>query len=297
MGLRFGLLGTGFWALETHGAGLAADPDVDFVGVWGRDFGKASAVADRYGVAAYAEVDALIEEVDAVAIALPPDIQAELAVRAASAGRHLLLDKPLSLSVADADRVVETVEGNGVASVVFFTSRFVPGVADWLQQIQGREWHGARATWFGSIFQPGNPYGASPWRRTKGALWDVGPHALSMTLPLLGPAARITAAGGLGDTVHLIVGHESGASSTLSLSLSVPPAASITDFAVYGPSGFEPMPDLDTTAVEAFGHALAQLRANVDTGQTAHPCDVRFGREVVAILQTAQEQLPEAMPA
>ena len=35
--LRFGLVGTGYWAREVHAAGLAAHPDVEFVGMWGRD--------------------------------------------------------------------------------------------------------------------------------------------------------------------------------------------------------------------------------------------------------------------
>src|SRR6185295_18080660 len=94
MALKFGLLGTGYWAAETQAAALAAHPDAEFVGVWGRDPAKAQALADRYGVRAYGGVDALIADVDAVAVALPPDVQGELAARAAEAGRHLLLDKP-----------------------------------------------------------------------------------------------------------------------------------------------------------------------------------------------------------
>src|SRR5437763_1145566 len=85
--LRFGLLGTGYWAAETHAAGLHRHPDAQFVGVWGRNPAKAEALAARYGVRAYPDVDALIADVDALAVALPPDIQAEMALRAARAGR------------------------------------------------------------------------------------------------------------------------------------------------------------------------------------------------------------------
>lgn len=130
--LRFGLFGTGHWAIETHGKALHAHPDAELVGVWGRNPERASALAERYGVPAYADVDALIEQCEAVAVALPPDVQADIAVRAASAGRHLLLDKPLALSVADADRVVAAAEESGVASVVFFTQRFQPNVTAFL---------------------------------------------------------------------------------------------------------------------------------------------------------------------
>ena len=133
MALRFGLLGTGYWAQETHGAALATSEDAEFVGVWGRNPAKAEAVAGRFGVRGFADLDELLREVDAVAIALPPDVQADLAVRAAVAGRHLLLDKPLALSVESARRVVDAAAAGDVASVVFFTSRFRPEVAAWLR--------------------------------------------------------------------------------------------------------------------------------------------------------------------
>src|SRR6185369_10319840 len=128
--MRFGLLGTGYWAREVHAAALASHPGVDFVGVWGRDPAKAAAL----GVRAYGDIDALLGDVDAVAIALPPDVQADLALRAARAGKHLLLDKPLALTVAAADAIVAEVDARGLASVIFFTSRFQPTTNAVLEQ-------------------------------------------------------------------------------------------------------------------------------------------------------------------
>ncbi|MEK8169577.1 hypothetical protein NKH77_06515 [Streptomyces sp. M19] len=49
--MRFGLLGTGHWAAATQGAALAAHPDAELVGVWGRDPAKAAALAGRLGAA------------------------------------------------------------------------------------------------------------------------------------------------------------------------------------------------------------------------------------------------------
>jgi predicted dehydrogenase len=296
MALRFGLLGTGYWAREVHAAALATSDDAELVAVWGRDPVKAEAVASRYGVRAYTDLEALLEVVDAVAISVPPDVQASLALRAAAAGRHLLLEKPLALSLKDARLLVEEVEANGVASLVFFTLRFNPAVAEWIGQVRGAgDWHGAHGTWFGSIFHPGNPFGESPWRQAKGALWDLGPHLLALALPSLGPVERLTAGTGLGDTVHLVLSHRGGASSTLSVSLTVPPTAVRTDFEVYGPRGLSAMPHAGTTAVEAFGEAVRQLAAEVAAGTTAHPLGARFGAEVVAVLAAAEQFL--AAPA
>jgi len=292
--LKFGLFGTGHWAAEVHAAALAAHPRTQLAGVWGRDPAKAGALAQRYAVPAFADADALIEAVDAVAVALPPDVQADIAGRAATADRHLLLDKPLALTLSDADRVVGAAEQAGVASVVFFTNRFQPNVAGFLAAAAATGgWYGARGTMFASIFQPGNPYGGSAWRRSHGGLWDVGPHALSIILPVLGPVRRVAALGGPRDSVHLMLAHADGAASTLSLALDAPPAATTFEFVFHGESGIDAIPGGDGTSVDALGLAIDQLLQEIDSGTRDHQCDVRFGREVVAVLaaaQTAREQ-------
>jgi predicted dehydrogenase len=97
--VRFGLIGTGFWAAAVHAPGIASHPQTELVGVWGRDQAKAQGLATRFGAEAFSDVDELIDAVEAVAFSVPPDVQAELAVRAGEAGRSLLLDKPLALTV------------------------------------------------------------------------------------------------------------------------------------------------------------------------------------------------------
>src|SRR5258705_258539 len=100
--MRFGLVGPGYWARETHAAALAAHPDVELVGVWGRSAAKAEELARTHAARAYRDPDQLFDAVDAVAFAVPPAVQAELAVRAAEHGCHLLLDKPVALTSAAA---------------------------------------------------------------------------------------------------------------------------------------------------------------------------------------------------
>ncbi|MEU6076183.1 Gfo/Idh/MocA family oxidoreductase [Micromonospora sp. NPDC047074] len=287
--VRFGLFGTGHWAAKTHGAALHAHPGTTLAGVWGRDPGKAAALAERYGVPAFDDVDALIDACDAVAVALPPDVQAGIALRAATAGRHLLLDKPLALSVADADRVVDAAQAAGVASVVFFTGRYQPDIAGFLASTAAvGGWHTARAVRFASIFQPGGPYGASAWRREHGALWDIGPHALSIILPVLGRVTRVAATDGPRGLVHLLLTHDGGATSTISLTLDAPPEAASREFVFYGENGVEAVPAGEGDSVTAFGVAIDQLLEEIASGTRDHRCDVRFGREVVAVLAAAE---------
>ncbi|MDM4720554.1 Gfo/Idh/MocA family oxidoreductase [Micromonospora sp. WMMA1363] len=293
--VRFGLFGTGHWAGETHGAGVDAHPRAALVGVWGRDPAKAAALAQRYGVPAFEDADALIDACDAVAVALPPDVQADIATRAAVAGRHLLLDKPLALTLADADRVVAAARASGIASLVFFTQRYHPNVTAFLAATAADGgWQHARATLFASIYQPGNPYGASAWRREHGGLWDVGPHALSLILPVLGRATRVAAMSGPRGLVHLLLTHEGGATSTVSLTLDAPGEAVTRDVVFYGDSGIETAPLGKGTVADAYGAAIDQLLEEIESGTRDHRLDVRFGREVVAVLAAAETARTEA---
>ena len=165
--LRFGLIGTGFWAATVHAPGIAAHPGTELVGVWGRDPAKRATLAAQYAAQPFSDVDALIGAVDAVAFAVAPDIQSALAVHAARAGRALLLEKPLALMGEAADRLVEAVRA---PTVVFFTARFDPAVSAWFEsELQGSEWEGGSAVFLSSIFVPGNPLGESQWRRDQGA--------------------------------------------------------------------------------------------------------------------------------
>ncbi|MBX9387512.1 Gfo/Idh/MocA family protein [Streptomonospora nanhaiensis] len=293
MALRTGLLGTGYWARETQGAALAAHPDVDLVGVWGRDAGRAQALADHLGARAYTDVAALIGDVDAVAVALPPDVQAELALRAARAGRHLLLDKPVALSGEAAAALAAEAGRRELASVVFFTMRFSAAMDAFLRETAAAGgWNGAQATLLADALRPGSPYSRSPWRRRKGGLWDIGPHALSLLLPVLGPVAEATAVAGPHATTHALLRHEGGAVSALALTLDATSAGRRWEFVFHGVNGVVSPPGDAQTPVAAFTAAIDELREAVAGGRPS-TLDVRFGYEVVRVLEAAQRSVTE----
>ncbi len=290
-----GLVGTGYWAAEVHAAGVAAVEDVELSAVWGRDLAKTEALASRYGATPYTDAAEMFAAVDAVTFAVPPQVQAPLAVQAAAAGCHLLLEKPTALTVPEAEAIVDAVEQAGVSSVVFVTARHQAPVEQWLQGVRTQGgWSGAVAVWVGSIFHEGNPFGRSPWRKEQGALWDIGPHALSMLVPALGPVTGVTAVAGPGDTVHLVLRHDGGASSTATVSLTVPEQAATLRFDVYGEQGWTSIPtDHGVEPVQAHSAAVRSL-VRAAGGGPAHPADARFGAEAVRVLAQAQDQLDRA---
>ncbi|MEV5997411.1 Gfo/Idh/MocA family oxidoreductase [Streptomyces sp. NPDC052115] len=293
--LRIGLVGTGPWASATYAPALAGHPGVELSGIWGRRPEAAAALAATHKTTAYEDVDALFAASDAMAFAVPPDVQAPLAERAAAAGCHLLLDKPVATTPDAASRRAAAAERAGVASVVFFTLRFAEVSSAWLaEQRATGGWFTGRVDWYGSFFAPDGNGAAfsSPWRASKGGLWDVGPHALSMLLPVLGDVTDVTAAPGPGDTAHLVLRHTGGASSTAALSLTAPVKAAGLAMELRGESGTAALPAWEG-ADEAFPAAVDALAEAARTG-TAHPCDVRFGLRVTEILARAEERISAA---
>jgi predicted dehydrogenase len=296
--VRFAVLGTGHWARTVHAAAIAAHPTAELAGIWGRDAAKAAEVGAEFDVPGTDDLAALLEQVDAVSVAVPPDVQVPLAEQAATAGRHLLLEKPIGLTVAEADRVVGAVRSAGVASVVFFTFRFQTATTTWLAQAGRTRLAGGAASWLSAL--AGSPFD-SAWRRQHGALWDIGPHALSLLVPALGPVVSVQAGAGAGDTVHLVLQHATpGVASTVTLSHTVAPLATGIEFTVHGDAGrLVLLPDTESP-VASLSAAVDELSAAALTGG-AHPCDAGFGRDVVVVLATAERALAsgcrESVPA
>jgi predicted dehydrogenase len=292
--MRIGLIGNGYWAGVTHAAGLAAEPSVTFTGVWGRDHAKSSALAAEFGVTAYASVEELLSDVDAVAFSVPPTVQSEIALRAARLGKHLLLEKPLALTVPEADELADAIAEAGVASVVFFTSRYDAAQRAWLAERSAQDgWDGGSGLLLGSAFAAGSPFD-TPWRHAKGGLWDVGPHALALVTGALGPVEQLHARAGHRDLVLLSMQHRDGACSSYAVSIDTPPVAAISSLVVWGAPGRFELPNGPSDPAAALATAARELAVEAGiAGQRPprHPCDAEFGRRVVHLLAEAERQL------
>lgn len=288
--MRFGLAGTGYWARETHGPGIQASSH-DLVGVWGRDPSKAADLAETLGIEAFPSHDALLDAVDAVSYAVPPDVQASLAIDAARAGKHLLLDKPVALDVAAAREVRDAAHASGSRSVVFFTARYAAETRSWLADLAGTGgWRGSWTEWIAANGRPESPYKNSPWRQREGALWDLGPHLLGTLIPALGMVDSVVAVAGPGDTVHLTLTHEADAVSTATIALWGPPAAYTWDMRVWGDHGISAAPARATSARTSLTTAAEELGAAVADG-SEHALGLDLGVQVVELLADAAAQL------
>ena len=203
--MRFGVLGTGFWAKEVHAAALAAHPSAELVGVWGRDLAKAKAVGARV------RRPGLRRRRRAAGPGgrrrrsrCRPTSRRRWPCARPRPGKHLLLEKPIALNVADADRLVTAVQDAGVASVVFFTLPVPAGDVD----LAGPRRPAPRWPAGGLVARlagAGRRSTPRPGARSTARCGTSGPHALSLLVPALGPVVSVQAGAGLRDTVHLVL--------------------------------------------------------------------------------------------
>jgi hypothetical protein len=165
-------------------------------------------------------------------------------------------------------------------------------VRRWLDEVESADgWEGGSATWLGAALTPGSPYDGSVWRHERGGLWDVTPHALSVLVPALGPVTRVTADRGVRDTTHLVLHHESGATSTATVAIGAAPAVGVSEAVVWGAPGVSRMPAADVDPTAAMRQAAEDLIDLAAADAKTHPCDLRLGTHVVDVIVAAEAAL------
>lgn len=129
--LRWGILGAARIAAQRLVPAIQATPDCDVRAVSSAG-GKADAFAARFGLArAYGSHDELLADpqIDAVYVPLPNAMHRTWVVRAARAGKHVLCEKPIALSVGELDEIEEAARGAGVQVAEAFMYRHHPQIA------------------------------------------------------------------------------------------------------------------------------------------------------------------------
>ena len=127
--LRIGVLSTADIALKKVIPGMRRASRVEVVAIASRDGAQARAVADRLAIPrAHGSYEALLADpdVDAVYIPLPNHLHAEWTIAAARAGKHVLCEKPLAMTVADAERMAAACDAAGVRLMEAFMYRHHP---------------------------------------------------------------------------------------------------------------------------------------------------------------------------
>jgi predicted dehydrogenase len=188
--LRWGILSTAKIADEKVIPGIRRAARCEIVAIGSRDEARGRAVAERHGIPRiHGSYEALLADpdVDAVYVPLPNHLHAEWTLAAARAGKHVLCEKPLAMSAADAERMIEGCRAEGVTLMEAFMYRLHPSwVAVRELVAAGRIGRlTAVSSWF-SYFNddPSNIRNVRAFG--GGALFDIGCYSVNLSRMLFG---------------------------------------------------------------------------------------------------------------
>lgn len=176
---RIAVLGCGYWGsnhirtLKGLGA-LHAVSDLNLA--------RAEGFASEQDCLAIAPDDLFSrDDVDAIVMALPPQFHANLSIRAVEAGKDVLVEKPIALTVPDAERAVQAGKDNHRVFMVGHVLRFHPAFEKLKALVDEGELGDIR-------YIHSHRLGLGKFHTENDALWDLAPHDLSMILAITGTA-------------------------------------------------------------------------------------------------------------
>lgn len=198
MKLRTAIIGTGKVA-HLHAEALIEAPSSQFVAVWNRTFERAQDFAQKYHVAAYRDIEEMIEreKIDVVTVCTTHPTHAAVSVAALRAGAHVLIEKPLASSLQDCDLMIETAKTAGKKLGMISQRRLYPPVMRMRRAIDDGK---IGAPILGAVSVLGwrdeKYYASDPWRGTwkdegGGVLVNQTPHQLDILHWLMGPITEV----------------------------------------------------------------------------------------------------------
>lgn len=252
--IRLGLVGAGIIVQRAHVPALkelAAQYRIVAVCSAGVESARHLAAALGPDVDVCSDVDELLDrpDIDAVDIATPIALNARLAEKAASHGKHVFLEKPIAAHIEQASEVAALPERYGIVLLVAETNRYLPGYAEGgrlsasaIGSPRLLHWHNI------SLIGPENAYSRTAWRQRPshagGYLSDGGVHAAASLQMVAGPVLRVHALTAsfnpdlLGeiDTMAMNLTFASGICGSMTFSVGIPNAVA-GPLTVYGTAG------------------------------------------------------------
>lgn len=196
----FGIVGTGMIA-KHHARALGSVPGARVAAVYSRDQARAGAFAAEFGCRGYSDYARFLDDqtVSIVSICTPSGAHLEVAVAAARAGKHLIIEKPLEITLDRCDRIIETAEKYGVYLGGIFQSRFFEAARHIRSAIDGGRFGrlvmgSAHVKWYRSQAY----YDDGGWKGTLamdggGALMNQSIHAIDLLQWYMGPVTEVQA--------------------------------------------------------------------------------------------------------
>ena len=211
-----GIFGTGLSATQ-HLAGIAGTTNGRVVAIAGRSMEKAQVLASQWGIPqVYGSMEELVSDpnVEVVHTCVPPDIRVPVVRACARAGKHVLIEKPMARTVAEADQIIDSCERAGVLLSAMFQNRFTP-LAKRLKQAvdDGELGRILLVTLSAKWFRTAEYYVESGWRGTAereggAVLINQAIHSIDLLQWIMGPVAELS--GLTATTLHPIEMEDTG---------------------------------------------------------------------------------------
>src|SRR5262245_24352192 len=196
--IRTAIVGCGKVA-QIHAAALAVLSEAEFVAACDVSAERAEAFAARHGVRPFTDLSEMLRgaKLEAVIIGTPHPLHVEAAIRAAAAGAHVLVEKPLAANLADCDAMLAAARKSGVTLGVISQRRFYEPVQRMKHALDaGKIGSPALGVFIQYSWRNAAYYRSDPWRgkwdtEGGGVLVNQSPHQLDILLWLMGPAAEV----------------------------------------------------------------------------------------------------------
>lgn len=196
----FAIVGCGVIS-RTHAKAIAALPDAHLVAAVDVVPEKARALTAQFGGDPETDLHRVLArpDVDVVAVCVPSGLHAEVGCQAAEAGKHILVEKPIDITLAAADRLIETARRTGVTFGVISQHRFDAGVREMKDVIaSGRLGRLLLGDAFIKWYRTQEYYDSGEWRGTwaldgGGCLMNQGVHYVDLLRWMMGPVKSIVA--------------------------------------------------------------------------------------------------------
>jgi predicted dehydrogenase len=283
--VAIGLVGAGQRAVEVHAPTLAGLPGVSFAGVWARSPGPVRELAEKYGVPAYGRFTELVDQCDAVAFAVPPPVQAELAAAAAQRGKAVFLERPMAGEVAEAEQLTEALLKTKVIAQIGLAWRYAADVRRFLAtEVKRVKPNGGTGRLIsGSHLSDAHVRG---WRVERGVLRDQGVDLLDLLEAVLGPIAGVQAHGDRRGWLGLMLDHQVGRFSEASMSATTAPDTFRAEIEIFGPGGAAVLDCARAQGPGAYRTMFAEFADAVRRGSMP-PLDAHHGLHLQRVIEAA----------
>jgi UDP-N-acetyl-2-amino-2-deoxyglucuronate dehydrogenase len=198
--MKFAIIGTGMIS-NIHAEAIQSLEGNLLSWVYSRDEQHGAAFAQKFGCRHSSDLEALLQspDIDAVAICTPSGTHADLIIQAARHHKHVLVEKPLDISLDQADEAIRICRENGVKLGVIFQLRFMEETKKAKRILEtGLLGNLIQVDTYMKFYRPEAYYENSTWKGTKaldggGALMNQGIHGIDLLLWLAGPVMSVTA--------------------------------------------------------------------------------------------------------